>query len=113
MTDNNDNKAAQAKEDGKRKDSGTNECESVLKRSCDEARNVNPHRSKKRENNKVVPDPKAPLRNQADEKTAKRLASVKSLLDTLPQFVDDEGADLAANMLLLKIELRHMETMVK
>ena len=113
MTDNNNKKAAQAKEDGKRKDSGTNGCESVLKRSRDEARNVNPHRSKKREDNKVIPDSKAPLRNQADEKTAKRFTWVRSLLDTLPQFVDDEGADLAANMLSLKIELRHMENKVK
>ena len=38
----------------------------------------------------------------------RRLFYVKKLLETLPQFVDNKRKYLAANMLSLKIELKHM-----
>ena len=59
----------------------------------------------KQEDKKNIPDSKAPMENQANKTIAQRLSSVKAPLDTLPQFLDDKGADLAANMLLLKIEV--------
>ena len=36
-----------------------------------------------------------------------------NLLETLPQFVDDEGKKLEENMLSLNIELKHMENKTK
>ena len=58
MTTKKDNKAAQAKEDGKRKDSGTTRHESDLKRYRDESCNVNPHQSKEQEDKRTYQIPR-------------------------------------------------------
>ena len=109
MTQTNDNNAAQVKIGRKRKRSGTPGVELVLKISSDESQSANTHRSKKREDAEAPPDSNAPIKHQADEKMERRLSSVKKLLETLPQYVNDEGKDLVANVLSLKIELKHME----